>query len=220
MTATQNFSAVIFDLDGTLLYSLNEIAAAGNAALARTGYPTHSIEAYCHFVGAGAHKLAMRILPDDRRTRENCDAIYPVLLEEFDQALNTIAYPYEGALEVLDILYSAGKKLAVLSNKPEEFTKVAVDKFLPEVDFFAVQGGRKDVPLKPSPVRALKICEAMGALPEETVFVGDSDVDIQTAINAGMIPVGAAWGFRGKDELIEAGAEIIFDSPIDLAKLL
>ncbi|WP_092159446.1 HAD family hydrolase [Maridesulfovibrio ferrireducens] len=220
MNYSHNFSAVIFDLDGTLLYSLNEIAAAGNGALARLGHSIHPVDAYCHFVGAGAKKLAWRILPEDKRTQENYDALVPVLLEEFERELNTIAYPYAGTLEVLDVLSSAGKKLAVLSNKPEEFTKVAVEKFLPGVDFFAVHGGRNDVPLKPAPDCALKIAESMGVAPERTVFVGDSDVDIKTAINAGMIPVGAAWGFRGSKELVEAGAKIVFDSPSDLAKLL
>lgn len=220
MNYTQNFSAVIFDLDGTLLYSLNEIAAAGNAALAKMGFSPHPVDAYCQFVGAGVQTLALRILPKDRRTQENHDLVYSILLDEFDRALNTIAYPYDGVIEVLETLSSAGKKLSVLSNKPEEFTKVAVKKFLPEVDFVAVHGGRQDVPLKPFPDSALKIAKAMAVLPEQIVFVGDSDVDIHTALNSGMIPVGAAWGFRGKEELVEAGAKIIFDSPHDLEKLI
>lgn len=220
MSYLNDFSAVIFDLDGTLLYSLNEIAAAGNGALTRLGYPVHPEEAYCNFVGAGAKTLAWRILPEEKRCHENYDALIPVLLEEFERVLNTIAYPYAGILEVLEKLASAGKTLAVLSNKPEEFTKVVVDKFFPGVDFFAVHGGRQDIPLKPAPDSALKIAEAIGVAPEQTVFVGDSDVDIQTALNARMIPIGAAWGFRGGEELVRAGAKIVFDSPSDLAKLL
>ncbi len=220
MNYSLDFSAVIFDLDGTLLYTLEEIAATGNAALKRLGYATHSVSAYRTFLGGGAKKLAWRILPQDKRNQENYDELLPVLLEEFELSLNTIARPYDGVLEALAVLSSAGKKFAVLSNKPEEFSKIAVEKLLPGVNFEAVYGALQNVPLKPEPDRALKLAELMGTTPDRTVFVGDSDVDIQTGLNAGMITVGAGWGFRGVDELKEAGANIILDVPADLAKLL
>ncbi|WP_027723352.1 HAD family hydrolase [Maridesulfovibrio zosterae] len=220
MKYSLDFSAVIFDLDGTLLYTLEEIAAAGNAALLSQGYAEYPVEAYRNFVGAGAAKLAWRILPESKRNKENHDEIFPALLEEFERVLNTIARPYLGVLEVLSALSSADKKIAVLSNKPDEFTKKAVKKFLPDTDFFAVRGGVSDVPLKPAPDGAIKLAEEMGVEPEHTVFVGDSDVDIQTAVNAGMIAVGAGWGFRGAKELINAGAKIVFDEPLDLLGLL
>ena len=220
MKYSLDFSAVIFDLDGTLLYTLEEIAAAGNAALLSQGYAEYPVDAYRSFVGAGVSKLAWRILPESKRNQDNHDNIFSALLNEFERLLNTIARPYSGVTEVLSAFPAAGKKIAVLSNKPDEFTKVAVKKLLPDTDFFAVRGGLSDVPLKPAPDGALKLAREMGVDPEHTVFVGDSDVDIQTAVNAGMIAVGAGWGFRGAEELISAGAKIVFDEPLDLLKLL
>ncbi|WP_419781099.1 HAD family hydrolase [Maridesulfovibrio sp.] len=220
MECSLDFSAVIFDLDGTLLDTLGEIAAAGNAALERMGYATHPVDDYRTFVGAGAKKLAWRVLPAEHRNQEVYDHFVPVLLEEFDQRLNTISKPYAGIPEVLADFSAAGKKMAILSNKPHEFTVAAVKKCLPDVDFFAVYGGRKDVPLKPEPEVALELAEGMGADPHRTLFIGDSDVDIKTGVNAGMIAVGAGWGFRGEGELVKAGANIVLDTPADLVSLL
>ncbi len=220
MECSIDFSAVIFDLDGTLLDTLGEIAAAGNSALTRMGFPPHPVDAYRRFVGAGAKKLAWRALPEEKRTEAIYDKFVPVLLEEFDKGLNTIAKPYAGVPEVLADFASCGKKMAILSNKPHEFTVDAVNKFLPGVDFFAVYGGRKDVPLKPEPDVALELAKAMGVSPQQTLFVGDSDVDIKTGVNAGMISIGAGWGFRGERELVQAGANIVLDTPADLVSLL
>jgi phosphoglycolate phosphatase len=115
---------------------------------------------------------------------------------------------------------AAGKQLAVLSNKPDELTKAAVKKFFPTVDFVVVQGGLSDVPLKPVADGAIGIAAKMKIEPEQIIFVGDSDVDMQTAQNSGMKPVGAAWGFRGSEELTAAGAKIVFEAPVDLNSLL
>lgn len=220
MECSLDFSAVIFDLDGTLLDTLGEIAAAGNSALTRMGFKPHPVDAYRKFVGAGAPKLAWRALPEDKRTDEIYEKFVPVLLEEFDKGLNTIAKPYAGIPEVLAEFASCGKKMAILSNKPHNFTLEAVSKFLPDVDFFEVYGGRKDAPLKPEPDVALELAKAMGASPQQTLFVGDSDVDIKTGVNAGMIAVGVGWGFRGEGELVKAGANIVLDKPADLVSLL
>lgn len=220
MSNSLNFSAVIFDLDGTLLYTLEEIAAATNAALVRVGYPEHSVDAYRQFVGSGAKKLAWRVLPKEKQCHEECEALYAVLGEEYARSLNTIARPYDGVREMLMAFAAAGKQLAVLSNKPDELTKAAVKKYFPTVDFFVVQGGLPDVPLKPVGDSAIGIAAKMKIDPEQIIFVGDSDVDMQTAQNAGMIPVGASWGFRGSEELKAAGAKIVLEAPIDLESLL
>ncbi|SIN74804.1 HAD family hydrolase [Halodesulfovibrio marinisediminis] len=220
MSKSLEFSAVIFDLDGTLLYTLEEIAVATNSALARLGYPEHPVSAYSHFVGNGAKTLALRVLPEDKQCEEEHEALYSVLIEEYGRLLNTIARPYEGVMEMLAAFVAADKLLAVLSNKPDELTKVAVKKFLPGVDFAVVQGGLSDVPLKPAPDSAIGIAATMKLEPEQIIFVGDSDVDMQTAHNAGMIPVGAAWGFRGAEELTAAGAKVVLDAPADLQSLL
>lgn len=220
MSNSLNFSAAIFDLDGTLLYTLEEIAAATNAALVRVGYPEHSVDAYRHFVGSGAKKLAWRVLPKEKQCQEECEALYAVLGEEYARSLNTIARPYDGVLEMLVAFAAAGKQLAVLSNKPDELTKAAVKKFFPTVDFVVVQGGLPDVPLKPVADGAIGIAEKMKIEPERIIFVGDSDVDMQTAQNAGMVPVGASWGFRGGEELAAAGAKIVLEAPVDLESLL
>jgi phosphoglycolate phosphatase len=220
MECSLDFSAVIFDLDGTLLDTLGEIAAAGNAALSRMGFEPHPVDSYRNFVGSGAKKLAWRALPEGHQTQDVYDRLVPILLEEFEQGLNTVARPYGGVPEILAEFAAAGKKMAVLSNKPHEFTVQAVNKFLPKVDFFAVYGGRRNIPLKPEPDVALELAKAMGAAPERTLFVGDSDVDIRTGINAGMIAVGAGWGFRGEGELVKAGANLVLDTPADLISLL
>ncbi|MEZ0576763.1 HAD family hydrolase [Halodesulfovibrio aestuarii] len=220
MSNSLEFSAAIFDLDGTLLYTLEEIAAATNGALARLGYPEHPVSAYCRFVGGGAKKLAWRALPEEKQCPETQEALYTVLIEEFERVLNTLARPYDGVLEMLAAFSAAGKQLAILSNKPDELTKNTVAKLLPGVDFLAVQGGLADVPLKPVPDSALAIAAMMNLDPAQIIFVGDSDVDIQTARNSGMIPVGAAWGFRGAEELKAAGASIVLDAPAELQSLL
>lgn len=220
MSNSINFSAAIFDLDGTLLYTLEEIAIATNAALARLGHPEHPVSAYPSFVGNGAKTLAWRVLPEDKQCQEEHEALYAVLVEEYGRLLNTVAHPYDGVMEMLGAFASAGKQLAVLSNKPDELTKVAVAKFLPGVDFVTVQGGLSDVPLKPAPDSALGIASMMKIEPKRIIFVGDSNVDMQTAHNAGMIPVGASWGFRGAEELTAAGAQVVLDAPVDLKSLL
>lgn len=220
MSNSLEFSAVIFDLDGTLLYTLEEIAAATNAALVRVGHPEHPVSAYRHFVGRGAKKLAWRVLPEDKQCQDEYEALYSVLIEEYGHLLNTIARPYDGVMNMLAAFAAADKQLAVLSNKPDELTKAAVKRFLPGVDFVAVQGGLPDVPLKPVADSAIGIATMMKVEPEQIIFVGDSDVDMQTAHNAGMIPVGASWGFRGAEELTAAGARIVLDAPADLQSLL
>jgi len=220
MNNTFEFSAAIFDLDGTLLYTLEEIAAAINAALVRRGCPEHPVSAYRQFVGSGAKKLAWRALPVEKQNEEEFAALYPFVIEEFERLLNTIARPYDGIVDMLETFSAAGKKLAVLSNKPDALTTLVVKEFFPQIDFVAVQGARSDMPLKPEPQSALGVAAAMGIAPEKIIFVGDSDVDINTAHNAGMISVGAGWGFRGGDELVEAGAAVVLSEPAELKNLL
>ncbi|WP_432737787.1 HAD family hydrolase [Maridesulfovibrio sp. FT414] len=215
-----NFTAAIFDLDGTLLNTLGEIATACNSALSRRGYPEHPQEAYRRFVGSGAKVLALRVLPDEKRNPQEQEILFNFIVEEFARFQNSIARPYDGAMDMLSAYTMAGKKIAVLSNKPEQFTIEAVSQLLPGADFFKVCGGRQDIPLKPEPDYALKLAADMGIAPKEIIFVGDSDIDMKTACNAGMFPVGAAWGFRGAEELREAGAKLVLDSPVELMGLL
>ena len=220
MNNSIDFSAAIFDLDGTLLYTLEEIATATNVVLSRMGYPEHPVNAYRHFVGSGAKTLARRVLPESAQNEENLEKLYPALLKEYANHLNKISQPYDGVMTMLAAFSAAGKKLAVLSNKPDELTKEAVRTLLPDVAFLTVQGGLPDVPLKPEPESALAIAEKMELRPEQIIFVGDSDIDMKTACNAGMIAVGASWGFRGADELKAAGANIVLDAPAELQTLL
>ena len=220
MESSLDFSAVIFDLDGTLLDTLSDIAAAGNSALESAGLPTHPVDAYRKFVGDGAKKLAWRVLPEDKQNQEDYDQFVPVLLKKFEEELNKLVRPYAGIPEVLADFIAAGKKIAILSNKPHEHAVESVAKFLPEIEFFAVYGGRKDVPLKPEPDAALELAEKMGVSPQQTLFIGDTDVDVKTGVNAGMIAIGAGWGFRGESELVKAGANIVLDTPADLVSLL
>lgn len=220
MNNSPDFSAVIFDLDGTLLNTLEEIATSCNSALHRLGYPVHTVESYRRFVGNGASRLAWRALPHDRQTEENHERLLPLVLEELERHMNTLARPYQGVEEMLEEFVSAGKIISILSNKPEIFTRQTVARLLPEANFFSVRGGREDIPLKPAPDSALKLAADMGVTPEQTIFVGDSNVDMMTAVNADMLPVGVSWGFRGAEELREAGARLIVDRPEELNALL
>ncbi len=220
MTDKPDFRAAIFDLDGTLLDTLGEIATACNSALARRGYPEHSKDAYRKFVGSGAKMLALRALPDEKKNADEQEKLFAFIVEEFARVQSTIARPYDGAVEMLTAYSEAGIIISVLSNKPEKFTIEAVETLLPGTDFFKVCGGRQDIPLKPAPDYARKLADEMKILPKDIIFVGDSDIDMQTACNAGMFPVGAAWGFRGPEELKKAGAKLILEKPADLIKLL
>ncbi|HEU4407833.1 MAG TPA: HAD family hydrolase [Polyangiaceae bacterium] len=211
--------AFLFDLDGTLVDSLADIAGAMNEALGEAGAPTHAPEAYRRFVGEGVDVLARRAAPpaiagDDAR-RAALVARYQAI---YAGRLTRETRPYPGVPELVASLRARGLPLGVLSNKPDPATRLLVAALFPAGSFAAVRGQRPGVPRKPDPGAALALAAELGREPAEIAFVGDTSVDVRTARAAGMLAVGVRWGFR-PDELGEAGADLLVDEPAALASL-
>lgn len=212
--------AVIFDLDGTLLDTLDDIADSANTVLARRGYPTHPVDDFRYFVGDGVRMLMYRVLPESERSDELVDLCVSEMREEYGRNWNVKTKAYPGVPDMLNGLANLRVKLAVLSNKPDLYTKKCVDALIPGVEFDVVLGQTADVPQKPDPAGALDVALRLSVTPERTMLVGDSDVDMKTAVAAGMYPVGVLWGFRSGKELREAGARVLLERPERLFDLL
>lgn len=211
-------AAVIFDLDGTLLDTLPSLAAAGNETLLRLGAPVHDMEAYRRMIGNGIPKLVARMLPQDRKNTgfEEAWSLFRVLYEEH---LFTDVTPYPGILALLAQLEAEGVSCGVLTNKVQEYCTQLVARFFPG-QMACVMGAGMEYPLKPNPAGLLAAIEAMGVQKERVLYVGDSEVDIQTAQNAGVAVCGVDWGFRSRESLCAAGAETIISRPEELLRLL
>ena len=218
---SQPLQAVIFDLDGTLLDTLSDLAASGNAILEKRGLPAHPVGDFRFIIGDGMRNLVERIFPDDSKpTETDLDAALADYKADYDQRWNRTTRPYDGIPELLDELGDRGIRIGVLSNKVHEFTVKCVDEFLGEWDWDAVLGQREGVSRKPDPAGALEAAKTMCVPPDHCVFLGDSGVDMKTAVNAGMLPVGALWGFREADELETAGAQSLIEHPEKLLDFL
>lgn len=214
-----NKKAIIFDLDGTLIDSLTDIAICANKVLEEFNYPTHEIEDYKKFVGGGALFLMKNCSPEDS-SEEVINELFERFKVVYDQKFQANTKPYDGIYELLESLRKTDVKIGVLSNKPHKFTLKYVEEFFSEYTFEEVHGQKEEIPKKPDPVGAINIAKALDIPCEEIFFIGDSDVDMQTAKNAKMKAVGVSWGFRGVEELLENGADYIVKKPIDIAKLL
>lgn len=197
---------VIFDLDGTLLDTVADLANATNQALEQCGYPTHPVEAYYKFVGNGINKLFARALPTEASNEENVLRVRSLFLPYYNEHNADCSRPYPGIVELLHTLQEDGVKIAVASNKYHEATLKLVHHFFPDIRFTAIYGQREDVPIKPAPDIVYDILHDTGISAEQTLYVGDSGVDMQTACNAGVESVGVTWGFRSEAELREHGA--------------
>jgi len=213
-------SAVLFDLDGTLLDTLKDLADSVNSALGRLGFPQHELEAYQYFVGDGREVLAIRALPERQRKAGTVDKLVTYINEEYSNRWVNNTHPYQGIPNLLDALTSSGIKMAILSNKQHNFTELMVSKLLPRWRFELVVGALPSVPKKPDPTTALQIAQRLNIRPLEFLYLGDSDVDMKAASAADMYPVGALWGFRTADELISSGARALIQQPTDLLHLL
>ena len=214
------YKALLFDLDGTLLDTLEDLACACNRVLASRGLPPHSLNAYRQFVGKGARSLIAQILPETLgREEEAVQAALADFKTEYAQCWREHSRPYPGIPALLDALVQQGLRLAVLSNKPHAFTELCVQTLLPDWPFYPVLGQRDGVPRKPDPAGALECARLLELAPAEILYVGDSDVDMQTAKGAGMQAVGVLWGFRGAEELRAAGADFLVQEPADLVRL-
>ncbi len=214
-----NYKAVLFDLDGTLLDSLEDLADSMNAVLRRNGHPEHPLEAYRYFVGDGVEALARRVLPEGHRDEAAIAACIEQMREEYKDRWDKKTRPYPGIPELLDALTERAVKLGVLSNKPDATTRTMVAALLPRWSFDDVVGARPEVPRKPDPAGALEIARRLAVAPAEFLYLGDTDTDMKTAVAAGMFPVGALWGFRDAEELTASGAKVLIEKPTDLLGL-
>ena len=219
-TEKMKTSLVIFDLDGTLLDTIGDLAVACNAVLGVRGLPQHTYEEYCHFVGNGILRLVERALPEPLRTPETVAAVRADFVKYYTEHIDAHTRPYDGIPELIAELARRGVALAVASNKFQAGTEKLVGLFFPGVTFAAVLGQRPGVPLKPSPAVVEEILARTGTAREEVLYVGDSGVDIETAAAAGVRSAGVTWGFRDRAELIAAGARHLVDRPGELLELL
>ena len=213
------YRALLSDLDGTLLDTLEDLADSVNAALARLGLPQHEVDAYRDFVGDGRRAMALRALPEDRREETTLGLLIAHIGEEYDKRWMDHSHPYEGIPELLDALTARGVRMAVLSNKPHSYTEAMVSRLLPNWSFEFVLGESPSIPRKPDPAGALHILEGMSIQPGECLYIGDSGVDMQTATAASLYAVGVLWGFRTADELLSNGAEVLVEKPADIVPL-
>jgi phosphoglycolate phosphatase len=214
--------AVLFDLDGTLADTLDSIAHAVNACLGETGVPPRPVDDYRYLVGDGLPTLCRRVLrpTPGGASPERVEELRQKIMVHYDRHLLDRARLYPGIPELLATLSARGTPMAVVSNKPDRHTRAIVDAFIP-ADTFAVVMGQKDgVPKKPDPAGALQAAEILGVPPEECLFVGDTSVDMETALAAGMTAVGVLWGFRGREELERHGAAVLVSEPKKIAALV
>ncbi|MSR65081.1 MAG: HAD family hydrolase [Verrucomicrobiae bacterium] len=210
--------AVLFDLDGTLADTLADLANATNQALAQLGCPTHPVEAYRCFVGDGAHNLLLRVLPPGQRDR--VEEGVRLMREYYEAHCFDLTRLYPGVSELVAALQKRACPLAVLSNKPHDFTKRVVAHYFQTSPFAIVKGQLPDIPLKPDPTAALRIANELGVPPGEWLYLGDTNTDMRTARAAGMRAVGVLWGFRGREELLESGAEALVARPDEILHLV
>jgi len=214
------YKAVLFDLDGTLIDSLEDIANSMNTVLTRFGYPTHHIQSYKYFVGDGMKNLVLRSLPETHKSEEIVSLCFNAVKEEYGKHWADNLRTYDGITQLLDELQIRNLKLTILSNKSNDLTRMVVTKFLSNWNFEEVFGIRPDIPKKPNPMVAKLIAKKIDILPGEFIYLGDTDTDMETANAAGMYAVGALWGFRTAEELISSGAQTLIKYPLDLLKLL
>jgi len=211
------YEAVIFDLDGTLINSIDDLADSCNSMLIAYDLPTHEVEAYKYFVGNGIGKLVERALPPEKAADKD---FYEKALSKFKELYNgqvlNKTRAYSGIRETLLKLIEKDVPMAVCTNKPMDAAKTIISILFEPDTFQVVMGDRPGYPRKPDPFTCLEICREIGVEPEKVVYLGDSGVDMQTAVSAGFLPVGARWGFREDDELLENGAELLLDKPTDL----
>ncbi|MBQ7515617.1 MAG: HAD family hydrolase [Schwartzia sp.] len=208
------YRAVVFDLDGTLVDSLADLAASGNELLSSLGQTTHPADAYRYFVGNGSRKLVERLLPD--AGPEETERALATYKEIYARRLLEHTRPYDGIPELLAALRARGVKLAVCTNKHQTAAEAVLGKLFAAGTFDAFTGDRPSVPPKPDPANALYVMERLGIRPEETAYLGDTAVDMETAVRSGALPVGVLWGFRPREELTASGARVLLEKPLEL----
>ena len=213
--------AVLFDLDGTLLDTVGDLADSMNAALAAVEAPPHDVAAAKLYVGDGLRNYVVRPCRRiDGRTSRLSHASASCSVASTPAGGTSKRRPYDGIPELLDALTARGLPMAVLSNKPDDFTKLMVGRILAKWRFAAVRGALPDGVTKPDPSGAIAMARQLGLAPAEFLYLGDTNTDMRTAVAAGMFPVGATWGFRPLSELLDNGAAAIVNHPMELLRLL
>lgn len=213
------YQNVIFDLDGTLLNTIDDLADAANWVCRNHGWPTHTVEEYKRFVGNGMTRLAQRFVPPDWGTPEGLRQVLGEFMPYYDAHKEDKTAPYPGLPELLKELKGAGVTVAVLSNKAHALVPDILEHYFPGVFSYA-QGALEGQPTKPDPTLLRKLMGEMGATKDNTLFVGDSDVDVRTAKNGGLTCCGVLWGFRGREELVREGADFLAEDAGALKKLI
>ncbi|MBE6842615.1 MAG: HAD family hydrolase [Ruminococcus sp.] len=214
------YKLIIFDLDGTLINSIDDLADAVNYGLNEMGYEPHETERFKTFVGNGAVKLCERALKKYTSDTEQIKKLHELFSVYYDAHCMDKTYAYDGIKELLDKLKNKNISLAVASNKPHEFTKILVEKIFGKDIFKVIMGKSDKLPAKPAPDIIHEIIKKADAKASQTIMIGDSDVDIMTAHNASISSIGCTWGFRTKTELINAGADFIVDTPSEIENII
>jgi phosphoglycolate phosphatase len=210
----------VFDLDGTLVDSIGDLADAMNAVLQDLGHPAHPRDDYRFLVGDGIEILVRRALPPEVIEATNIASVVQQMRREYSTRWTATTRPFPEIPELLVELHARKIRTTVLSNKPDSPTREIVGELFPNNPFAIVRGALDGIPLKPDPTAALEITTSLGVSPQQSVFVGDTAVDMATGVNAGMRSVGVSWGFRDADELVDAGADYILRRPLELLEFI
>ena len=211
---------VIFDLDGTLINTIADLAQATNYALAKLGFPTHEIESYKFKVGNGINNLFRRALPEGEKTDENVLRVRREFIPYYNEHNTDLSRPYPGMVDLLNYLKDQNIKISVASNKYQEATSKIINEIYPTTKFSAVLGQRENVPIKPDPQIVYDILSITGIDKQDVLYVGDSGVDMQTGLNAGVETCGVTWGFRPRTELESFHPHHIVDTAEELQQII
>lgn len=211
---------IIFDLDGTLLDTLQDLGDSCNAILEQYGYPTHPLESYKKFVGNGVRMLIERALPEHARNEDIITCLLIAFKERYEEKTHSYTKPYAGIIQLLQTLKSSGYLISIASNKYHEAVLPLVAQYFPEISFDLILGHRNGHPAKPDPDIVFDTLNILNVRPDDCYYLGDSSVDMDTAHNAGVLAIGVSWGFREVEELKRHGATYIIDEPKQLLDIL
>ena len=215
-----NFEALIFDLDGTLLDTIADLTDSMNIALNHLGFPGHDVNACKMFVGDGVEMFAFRALPERSRNQETVEKCVSLMRQEYKKRWAKKTRPYQGIPQLLDELTRRSLKMAILSNKPDDAAKEMVAELLSKWPFHPVVGAQSSMPKKPDPTLAIQISQQLRVPPEKFLYLGDTSTDMLTAQAAKMFAVGALWGFRSAEELLDSGAQVLVEHPREVLRFL